>query len=195
MTMEQTRRRRFACTIFLLWISLLFSFPVFAEASATAAAKDAPFYPGERLTYELRWEFIRAGNAVLEIQPIKQVNGVPVYHFVLTAKSRSFIDNFYKVRDKIEAYAPLDMSRSVYYKKQQLEGKTSRDIEVTFDWSNKEAHYSNFGNKRDPVPLLPGTFDPLSAFYFSRGLEFVENTEIEAPVTDGKKCVVGKAMI
>jgi len=154
-----------------------------------------PFHPGEKLKFELKWSFIKAGEAALEILPIETVNGVQAYHFVMTAESNSAVDMVYKVRDRIDAYTDINMTHSVLYKKKQKEGSTERDIAVNFDWEKREAHYTDFGKKNPPVSLLPGAFDPLSAFYYIRLAEIKENSVIERPVTDGKKCIIGKAAI
>jgi len=42
---------------------------------------------------------------------------------------------------------------------------------------------------------MPGSFDPLSALYYTRSLALTEKAEIRRPVTDGKKNVIGKANI
>ena len=153
------------------------------------------FFPGEKLTFELRWELIPAGKAVLEVMPFDTADGVQRYHFVLTAKSNSFVDFFYKVRDRIDAYADIDMTHSLRYLKKQHEGSHKRDEVVEFDWQQMTTRYSNFGKFEKSAVLSPGTFDPLSAFYFTRILDLVENTVITRPVTDGKKVVIGRAKI
>lgn len=155
--------------------------------------RNYPFYPGERLIFGLRWGIIPAGEAVLEVLPVENIQGVDAYHFVLTARTNAFVDVFYKVRDRIDAYVDLSMTHSVFYKKSQREGTTEKDIVVTFDWEEKKAQYSNFGKKIKPVSLLPGSFDPLSIFYFLRFSGVKVNTEIEHAVTDGKKNLMGKA--
>lgn len=162
--------------------------------SINAVEEICPFYPGEKLTLEVKWGFIPAGVAVLEILPVKTVNGVQSYHFVMTAKTYPFIDFFYKVRDRMDAYTDLAMTHSILYKKKN-QGKTKRDVIVNFYWEKQEVNYSNFGRKRKPVFILPGSFDPLSVFYAFRMCDLQDNTEIEVPVTDGKKCVTGKAKI
>jgi hypothetical protein len=156
-----------------------------------AAEKDFPFYPGEKLTFKLRWEFVPAGEATLEVLPMVTVNGLRSYHFVMTAQTTPFIDNFYKVRDRVDAYADEKMTHSVFYKKNQHEGKTRRDVAVYFDWERMEAQYLNFGKKRAPVSILPGSFDPFSILYYVRLLEIKEDLIYKRPVTDGKKCVMG----
>ena len=160
-----------------------------------AGEKDFPFYPGEKLTFVLKWTIIPAGESVLEVLPMETIDGVKVYHFLLTAKTNAFIDTLYKVRDKVDAYVNTEMTHSLLYKKKQHEGNTQRDVVVNFDWQNNKAQYTNFKDKRPPIDILPGSFDPLSAFYFVRLFDFQEKSKIERPVTDGKKCVIGKLSV
>jgi len=186
------------------WLRILLSFAVVVAIFLTALgfcenikAEDMslPFNPGEKLTFALKWTFIPAGEAVLEVLPIEIVNGIKSYHFLLTAKSNEFIDPFYKVRDRIDAYTDIKMTRSILYKKNQLEGNSHRDIVVQYDWKKYKAQYSNFNEELEPIDLLPGSFDPLSAFYYSRLFNLKEDLIIERPVTDGKKCVVGRLAV
>jgi hypothetical protein len=171
---------------------------------AAAEPETIPFVPGETLTFELRWGFIPAGTAVLRIMPIETVDGEPVYHFVMEARTNSLVDAFYKYRSRIDAYASLDMSRSIRYQKITTVYSTRKAITVTFDWSRMKARYLRETTEPGQEPeidrdrrtdLLPGTFDPLSAFYFSRMHTFCENGSFERPVTDGKKCVIAKANV
>lgn len=156
---------------------------------------DSPFQPGEKATYQLKWGFIPAGEAVLEVLADEQATGVPAFHFVLTARSNAFVDPFYKVRDRIDSYADLRMTRSLLYKKKQHEGSSRRDIVVEFDWLNNQARYRNYGEMLDPIPIMPGSFDPLAIFFYTRSLELEEGSEIIHPVTDGKKNMLGQAKI
>jgi hypothetical protein len=162
--------------------------------SANGFEDDFPFHPGEILTFQVKWAFIPAGEAVLEVIPTESKDGLKSYHFAMTARTYSYIDPFYKVRDRIDAYTDEGMTHSIQYKKKK-EGKSKKDIVVNFNWEKQEAQYSNFGEKREPVSLLDGAFDPLSVFYAFRLHDLDEDTEIEKPVTDGKKCVMGKASV
>ncbi|MFC1815493.1 DUF3108 domain-containing protein [Thermodesulfobacteriota bacterium] len=185
------RLNRYSVVMFLL----IFFGVFLCAAEIIIAESELPFAPGEKLTFQLKWGFIPAGEAVLEVQPIKNINGIKAYHFVLTAKSNSFVDIFYKVRDRIDAYADLNMTHTLLYNKQQHEGNTKRNVTVNFDWEKNTAQYINFGLKNKPISIMPGSFDPLSAFYYTRLVDLKENAVITSPVTDGKKCVVGKAKI
>jgi len=160
-----------------------------------ANGNDLPFYPGEKLTFELKWGFIPAGRATLEVLPVETVKNVQAQHFVLTARTNSFVDVFYKVRERIDAYTDVGMNHSILYKEVHLVNKTRRDAAINFDWEKYKAQYTNLGEKNPPIALIPGSFDPLSIFYYARQLELQENLEIERPVTDGKKCVIGQATV
>lgn len=159
-----------------------------------AGKKTVPFLPGETLVFQAKWNFIPAGEAVLKVLPVETINGVQSYHFVMTARTYPFIDPFYRVRDRIDAYADLKMTHSMLYK-QLNEGKSKKNVVLSFDLEKQTVQYSKSGKKRAPISILPGTFDPLSVFYALRFEDLKENTIIEVPVTDGKKSTMGKATV
>jgi len=161
---------------------------------ADAGDKRFPFAPGEKLFFEVRWAFVPAAEGVLEILPMTTLDGVTCYHFSMTARTYEFVDIFYKVRDRIEAFTDEGMTRSVLYRKTQ-DGKRKRRISVTFDWEKLKARYSNYDENSEPISILPGSFDPLSVFYAFRLFQLKEGKELNAPLTDGKKCIVGKARV
>jgi hypothetical protein len=179
---------------FFLGVIIAIVVTIASSTNAEAIEKASPFSPGERLTFQVKWGFIPAGEGVLEVLPIETVNGIKVYHFLMTTKTYPFIDLFYKVRDRIDSYTDIGMTHSILYKMRK-QGKSKRDIMVNFDWKKGKAQYSNFGKKRKPIPIQPGSFDPLSVFYAFRFHDLRENTEIHTPVTDGKRCVMGRAKI
>jgi hypothetical protein len=180
----------------VLMLAFVVQVPQFSLAD-THAKTDAefPFAPGERLVFELRWAVVPAGKAVLEVMPMKTINGSRAYHFRMTAESNAFVDMFYKVRDRIDSYVAADMSRTIHYRQKQHEGSSKRNIKVQFDWDNSTAQYSDGRKIRNAIDIVPGTFDPLSVFYYSRLAEFETNGIIECPISDGKKIVSGAARI
>ena len=161
----------------------------------TKTKPEIPFAPGEKLVFELRWAVVPAGKAVLEVMPMKTIGGSAAYHFRMTAESNSFVDLFYKVRDRIDSFVAADMSRSIHYRQKQREGSSKRNIKVHFDWDNSTAQYSDGRKTKNAIDILPGTFDPLSVFYYSRLAEFEPNGTIKCPISDGKKLITGSAKI
>ncbi|MCF8051204.1 MAG: DUF3108 domain-containing protein [Desulfobacterales bacterium] len=181
-------RRRFSVLRGLIVLMLL------ALPAAPAWAADSPpFLPGEKLTFQLRWGVIPAGEATLEVLPTRVVDGKRAHHFVLTARTNSFLDVFYKVRQRIDAYPDLGLNRSLLYEEVHTVGHRKRDARIVFDWENMEARYIDFGKVKKQVALDPGALDPLSVFYYSRMFDPSRHPVLERPVTDGERCVIGRA--
>ena len=138
-----------------------------------------------------------AGESDLEVLPVEKRNDTSVYHFVMQVKTNAFLDLFYYYRTRIDAYAELKMNRSLHYRQRTKTGRKTKDVVVDFDWQSNLANFHRtetfFHSKHEPhlkslkTPLLVGTFDPLSAFYYTRLLTLQERTLIERPVSDGKR--------
>jgi hypothetical protein len=166
---------------------------------------DKPFSPGEKLTFQLKWGFIPAGEATLEILPLETMNNQPVHHFVMTVRTNAFLDLFYFYRSRIDAYAAIDMAHSVRYRERTRTRIKATEVVVDFDWSTRQAHYRSTetihqsppktNRKKHITQLLPGTFDPLSVYYYTRLLNIELGDRIERPITDGLKCVVARAEV
>ncbi len=191
MNRKEKKRRKGRIITFLI----TFAFLLPPAAPLPCQCEEASCRLGEELEFELRWEFMPAGTACLRVHPDTRVNGVAASHFVMKARTNSFLDTFYKVDNRIDAFATPDLGRSVLYKNRQREGRRKRDITVTFDWENKMARYRNRDRAKPPVPLLPGSLDPLSAFYYVRRQRFREGDILSCPVTDGKKNVIGRVRV
>jgi hypothetical protein len=179
-----------------IWMALGFFIVTYLLCSdnAPATTKLPPFYPGERLVFIIKWGVIPAGEVYFEVLPFTKFNGVDSYHFRMTAKSYPHVDLFYKLRDRIDSYTNVGMTHSIHYEKKRS-GKKKKNIVVRFDWNKDLVQYSNQRRTREAIDLLPGTFDPLAIFYAFRLQELGENRIIRIPVTDGKKCVIGKASV
>lgn len=181
--------------IAVLWVAVVLFGANPVRAEGDAAANGTAFQPGERLTFALKWTIVPAGTAVLEVLPREHMAGLDAFHFVLTARSNAFVDAFYMVRDRVDAWADAAMKRSLLYRKKQREGSTRRDITVTFDWEAMTVQYVNGNDVRDPIAITEGSFDPLSIFYWSRFAPLSVGGRLQRPVTDGKKHVLGIAHV
>jgi hypothetical protein len=175
-------------------------------APAISAGSGArAFAPGERLTFHLKWGIIPAGQATLEVQSMKMVDGVASYHFVMQARTNAFIDSIYRYRSRVDAFADRQLTHSLRYRKRTELGAKTKEDTVHFDWETNVARYNRTGKypgeqpeiqtEQRRVPLLEGAFDPLSVFYYTRQLEVGPGAPVERPVSDGRKCVVATAMI
>ena len=176
--------------LFLVLMALVFLF----QPVAGAAESRLPFNPGEKLSYEVSWLHIPAGEMRLEVMPMKELDGKKAFHFKMTSTTTSFVDIFYKLRQTIEAFTDPGMTHSLLYRK-KTRGKKDRDEMVRFDWETRVATYEKNGKVEDKVDLLPSTFDPLAIFYVLRVHDLQVGKSIQVPVSDGKKCVMGKAKV
>jgi len=164
----------------------LFAFEVVAQEPLTPR-----FRPGEALRYDLRWSAFHVGYARLQVHDLEEVNGEPAWHFSFHVRTNSFADKFFKVRTRIDTWVSEDLNRTLLYRENKSEGKTKRDIEVTFDWEKREATYSNHGEKQDPIPLPEGpVLDSVGAVYHFRSLPLAFGETYSFGVTDGKKVVI-----
>jgi len=159
---------------------------------AECAGRSVPFQIGEKMVFKVRWTFIPAGEAVLEVLPHDSVGGFPVRHLRLTAFTYPAVDVFYKVRDHMDSYVDMDMTRSLSYTRTTL-GKKHREEKVVFDTDSATARYSNFDEERAPIDIEPGTFDPFAVFYAFRLGGLREGVTLSHPVADGKRSIVGRA--
>jgi len=179
------------CSCKELMVGMILTWMVSGLSWAAPSLQKA-FEPGEKLTFRLRWTFIHAGYATMEVGPMETRNGEQAYHFILTARSNSFIDRFYMVRDRIDAWSDTEMKHSLLYKKNQMEGRHRRKEMVLFDWNNNKANYQDqLRHRQKEIGLMPGSFDPLSAFYYIRTQTLQPGAVLKRPVTDGKKNVMG----
>jgi len=153
-----------------------------------------PFQAGEKLTFDVTWGGIPVGEAVLEVYPKETINGEEAHHFVLKAKTVGFVDMFFKVRNRIDAYADSGMTHSVFFKN-ELTGTHEKSVTIDFDWDKAKIQRRDNTAEWDALDAMSGSFDPLSVFYFTRTQDLKEKTAYERPVTDGKKNVIGRMKI
>ncbi len=148
-----------------------------------------PFRSGEKLHYTIHWGIFTVGSATMEyVGPVKR-DGEDNWQVILTAKTNSFADAIFKVRDWNAVWVDKEFTRPLYYEKKQNEGSTHRDVVVTFDWEKNKAQYSDAGKSREPIDIEPGSWDPLGITYAVRALDLAGVTHLSLPSTDGKKSV------
>lgn len=164
-------------------------------APVPAHARSIPFGPGEKMTYEIHWTFIHAGNAVLEVMPDTEVDGAAARHFRGTAVTVPWVDKFYKVRDTMDAWTDLDVTHALRYQSDQNEGKYSKKADLVFDPANRRTLRYIGGELKHELAQPESVFDPMSVLFAFRKQVLYKTMRFGANVTDGKVSVVGKAHV
>lgn len=150
--------------------------------------KNPAFIGGEALEFKLGWGIFSVAEASMVTVP-DQYEGTPALRITLTARTNSFADAFYKVRNTSKSWLTYDVSGSLEYAADQNEGGRVRDTRAIFDPENLTVRYVNNlnGENRDPVSIIPGTFDPLGIVFFARSLDFDVGDRLVVPTSNGKE--------
>lgn len=160
-----------------------------AAASTPQPGNQAPALI-ETLDYVLKWTAIPVGRATVTSRKTR-LDGRELWHFSITASTNALVDPFYKVRDQVDAYADLELRRSLHYHQQQHEGSYQRELEVRLDQANHRATRKRRGEQPGSIDIFPDSYDPLSAFFAFRRKALEPGMSLSAPITDGNKCVIG----
>jgi hypothetical protein len=124
-----------------------------------------PIRAGEYLRFSVRYGFISAGDAYLEVPEVKNYKGRPVFTLVARAESNKFFSTFYKVRNRIESFWDTTGHYSRRFLEDRREGGYTEQNEILFDYDKGEAIYVQDGQS---VAIPPSCQDALSSFYFTR---------------------------
>ena len=125
------------------------------------------FSAGERLVFDVGFGFITAGEAVMEIPDYEYAGGRKCYRIEFRVTSLPFFSSFYKVEDRYSTL--LDVEGLFPWRLEQhiREGGYRRDFTADFDHVGLVA-----STPEGTYPIPPYVHDIVSAFYFSRLLDF-----------------------
>ena len=114
-----------------IWLGVL-------SASAQCVAKNEAIQPGERLTYELKfnWKFIwvSAGEARMDLLPVTY-EGMSCYQTTLYSISNKTVDMFFKMRDTLTCVT-TERLEPVYFRKGAEEGSGYTVDEARFSYKD-----------------------------------------------------------
>ncbi|ADY53756.1 hypothetical protein Pedsa_3220 [Pseudopedobacter saltans DSM 12145] len=130
--------------------------------------KSSSFETGETLVYKLKYGFITAAEATLQVldSDIKY-NGKPTYHLLAQGKTNGTFDIFFKVRNKYESFIDKTTYTPYFYAEDIKEDNYTRTDKVRFYQSEKKI----VGSKGTYTSPVAQTFDLVSAYYFARNLD------------------------
>ncbi|MBK7256202.1 MAG: DUF3108 domain-containing protein [Ignavibacteria bacterium] len=140
------------------------------------------FKPGEKLTFDISYGFVNAGEAVMEIDKNYQtINGRKCYDIRFYVNSSSSFEWVYKVRDFYRTYVDAEGLFPWRFEQHIKEGNYQRDFEAIFDQQNLKA--KTYTGDKDPKKFegeydIPEyTQDAMSAFYYARTFDYSKMKE------------------
>ena len=141
-----------------------------------------PFQIGERLTYDVSFTGITAGQASLEVVNDTVVNNYDQLHIRFKARTTFPISSIYTINDQVDTW--LD-SKYLYTKKLTKnirEGNYKNDSYTIIDYDQSIAITNG-----DTVIIDQFLRDPYSLFYFLRTIPLIIDETIDFTAFDGKK--------
>jgi hypothetical protein len=155
------------------------------EVHYSSEYRALPVFP-EKLTFDMSWGLLSVGEATLGVDKIVMFNGRPAYHLVSEARSNSFCDTFYVVRDLNESWLDARTLTSLGYSKKVREGHFFRDEWVLYD--RDAATFVNRRVSRDGsftvrVGTIPAQVqDILSSIFYTRAQPLLDGTQVKVNV-------------
>jgi len=154
------------------------------QAGAAEALGCMP-YVGERMTFQVGWEFVDAGIATMSVSR----QGTDAYRVDTDARTNKFFDMFKKVRDSIvsEGLCRDGKAQSTVFDLHQHEGHYQAVKQTRFLWQQGKVTYTHNG-KTETFDVPAGYLNVMDAFYTVRRLPLKVGDMIRLPVFDsGKK--------
>lgn len=138
--------------------------------------------PPERLVYDVTWNGIDAGTAVIELA--RHESG---FKAVNTIRSTGLVSSFFRIDDRLESFMSAD-GRPHIYRASINEGKHHTLREVVFDFKHLNAETTDLLRKtRKKQGITAVTYDNLSSIYFIRSTSLPPGKTISFDIFDGKR--------
>ncbi len=158
---------------YILIVFLLLQTVIFSEGKEGNSKNDFrklenhAFTVGEKLTFDVKYGFVTAGVAVMQIPEIKRISGRQAYHITFEVNTVPSFDWFYKVRDRYETYMDVEGLFPWRFEQHIREGGYTRDFAAFFDQRRGKAKTSE--GEYD-IPKYVN--DIVSAFYLARTFDY-----------------------
>jgi len=152
------------------------SIPVLTYAGNPDSTKSDPefrtlvnnaFQVGEKLTFDVKYGFVTAGIATMQVPEMRRISGREAYHVTFEVNSVPSFDWIYKVRDRYETYLDAKGLFPWRFEQHIREGGYSRDFSAFFDQRKGKAKTSE-GEYEIPKYVN----DIVSAFYLARTFDY-----------------------
>jgi len=135
---------------------------------AASASDSLPFRLGEKLTFDVRYEFVKAGVATLEVKEITQCGSRSTcFRVVSEARSTMPFSLVFEVKDRVESFIHVDSLYTLRYVKTLKEGNYEAYETVDFDQVRHTATYPD----GEVIEVPARVQDVLSSLYYIRAMD------------------------
>jgi hypothetical protein len=151
---------------------LLAALAALALSSHSAQTETAEFVPepslkpafkvGEKLVYQAKVNFIRAGSATMSVEAVEPIRGRPAYHTVFDVRGKIL---FYRVNDHYESWFDTTNLVSLRMIQRIQQGDYSADRNYEF-YPERRIYVRN----NEERPGVPEPLDEGSFLYFMRSI-------------------------
>lgn len=151
----------------------------------------AVFMDGEKLTFNVKYGIVNAAEATLEART-SVYQGTPVWYLTTNARTHSFFDKFFKIRDRVESWWDKESLLPYKFSKNLQEGRYRQHRVHIYDHARRRTTYqrwsfreNRFENSEMDMPI--DAQDILSAFYYVRSQPLQVGKSVMVNITaDGR---------
>lgn len=149
-----------------------------------------PIWVGEKVTLEMRYLGLPAGDINIEVLPFKVINNRKVYHIHGSAMSSSALNLIYRLNDTLDSFFDYEGLFSHRFEMNLDESKQSRQTIELIDSEKKQSFYWNrhnhktkgYSESKEFVPIDAFSQDSLSSLFFVRNQKLTPGQVITFPV-------------
>lgn len=141
------------------------------------------FGVGEYLKFELGYGFVKAGSVEMQVDSLFEHRGRLCFMVTTNARTYSFFDTFYKVRDHGETWIDAWGLFPWRFEKQLREGGYKADVEQVFDQYRNLAFEEN-----DTMMVEKYVQDVLSSLYYVRTRDLKVGDTVSIHNYNKKEC-------
>lgn len=157
-----------------------------------------PFRVGEKVTLDVTYFNIKAGEIDLHVRPFVEFNGEKAYSFEVDLKSYSLFSRIYAVDDQAKTYVDYETLRPHNLSITIKESKQLAETRTLFDWKNHTASYwrkkytEDKGEETKEITwdIKPYSQNVISAAYYLRTFQLRPGKKLAFRVADEGKNLV-----
>lgn len=151
-------------------------------SSTSAGTGELPFNVGEKLTYEGKWLFFKAGKAVSHIPEKVNENGRDLLHFSLHTETTNIIASIWTMDDHFDSFWDPKLQATRRLKVRIRESTYENDKEVLFHHQKGIAIVKQNEDPPEEFNLEKGANDFFAGGHFARTFPLKVKEKYEYPI-------------